>query len=81
MTLLQFFTQFFSSFFQDNNRVWNEDWEGETVLTIDSPYLSEEIKHYCQTNAPSARYVIDLSGEYLLYDGYAELIDIIYFEP
>lgn len=57
--------------------VLNEDWIGEDVWTIDDPRVPEEIREHGASFRNPARYVIEVGeGEYLLYAGNGDLIDM-----
>lgn len=57
--------------------ILNEDWVGEVVLSIDDAGIPEPIRRHGARFRNPARYVIDLGeGEYLLYDGDGELLDL-----
>ncbi|MEW5889132.1 MAG: hypothetical protein AB1768_08760 [Pseudomonadota bacterium] len=55
----------------------NEDWAGEVVLSIDDAEIPELIRRHGARFRNPARYAIDLGGgEYLLYGGDGELLDL-----
>lgn len=55
----------------------NEDWVGEIVLSIDDAEVPESIRRHGARFRNPACYVIDLGhGEYLLYGGDGELLDM-----
>lgn len=55
----------------------NEDWAGEIVLAIEDEEVPETIRAHGARFKNPARYVIDLgNGEYLLYGGDGELLDL-----
>lgn len=57
--------------------ILNEDWDGEIVLAIDDPEVPEVIRRHGARFRTPARYAIALGhGEYLLYGGDGELLDI-----
>lgn len=57
--------------------ILNEDWDGEIVLSIDDAEVPESIRRHGARFRNPACYVIDLGhGEYLLYGGDGELLDI-----
>ncbi|MCX8086943.1 MAG: hypothetical protein N3C63_08605 [Rhodocyclaceae bacterium] len=62
--------------------ILNEDWVGEIVLAIDDAGVPENIRRHGARFRNPARYVIDLGhGEYLLYGGDGELLDICRLRP
>lgn len=57
--------------------ILNEDWEGEVVRSIDDGEIPEPIRRHGARFRNPARYAIDLgNGEYLLYGGDGELLDL-----
>lgn len=57
----------------------NEDWVGEVVLAIGDPEVPEVVRRHGARFRNPARYVIDLGGgEYLLYGGDGELLDLCF---
>jgi hypothetical protein len=61
--------------------ILNEDWAGEVVLSIDDAEIPELIRRHGARFRNPARYVIDLGeGEYLLYGGDGELLDLCHLK-
>lgn len=59
----------------------NEDWGGETVLSIDDPEIPYIIRRHGARFRNPARYALDLgNGEYLLYGGDGELLDLCHLK-
>lgn len=57
--------------------ILNADWEGEIVLAIDDEEVPEAVRAHGARFRNPARYALDLgNGEYLLYGGDGELLDM-----
>ena len=57
--------------------ILNEDWEGAVVLAIDDEEVPDVIRVHGARFKNPARHAIDLgNGEYLLYGGDGELLDM-----